>query len=100
MQVRIVPSDPGAPAGKLADAELHFKDGPLAGLKLVGFAVWEGRDGSPNVTLPARQYAVNGERRRFLLVRPASEAGSTDALRDLIVRAFQDNDADVTRQAG
>jgi len=31
------------PAGKLADAELHFTDGPLAGLKLVGFGVWERR---------------------------------------------------------
>jgi hypothetical protein len=30
----------GAP-GKLADAELHFADGPLAGLKLIGFAMWE-----------------------------------------------------------
>jgi hypothetical protein len=27
-----------APPGKLADADLHFADGPLAGLKLIGFA--------------------------------------------------------------
>jgi hypothetical protein len=27
------------PARKLADAELHFTDGVLKGLKLVGFAV-------------------------------------------------------------
>jgi hypothetical protein len=43
------------PPGKLADAELHFHDGPLAGLKLIGFAVWERRTGSGrNVTFPAR----------------------------------------------
>ena len=40
MKVKIVPRTAGAPAGKLADAELHFSDGLLAGLKLVGFTVW------------------------------------------------------------
>jgi hypothetical protein len=30
----------GAP-GKLADAKLHLADGPLAWLKLVGFAIWQ-----------------------------------------------------------
>jgi hypothetical protein len=29
------------PAGKLADAEVHFTDGPMHGLKLIGFTVWE-----------------------------------------------------------
>lgn len=48
------------PPGKLADAELHFTDGVLAGLKLVGFAVWERRNGVCTVTFPARRYAVNG----------------------------------------
>lgn len=70
---------------------------PLAGLKVVGFAVWEGRHGSPDVTLPSRQYSVNGERRLFLLVRPASEAGSTDTLRDLIARPFRDAGAGAAR---
>ena len=60
------------PPGKLADAELHFADGcPLDGLKLIGFSVWERRSGGGrNVTFPARQYAVNGERRSFALLRP------------------------------
>jgi hypothetical protein len=31
------------PAEKLADAELHFIDGELDGLKLIGFAVWPQR---------------------------------------------------------
>src|SRR5438876_8511744 len=44
---------------------------PLAGLKLIGFSIWERRGGSGrNVTFPARQYAVNGERRSFALLRP------------------------------
>jgi hypothetical protein len=35
--VKITTNDTGNPAGKLADAELHFVDGALAGLKLIGF---------------------------------------------------------------
>ena len=62
MVVKIVPNDKGNPPGKLADAELHFTDGVLDGLKLIGFAVWERRSGSGrNVTFPARQYV--GQRR-------------------------------------
>lgn len=89
MQIEIVHNENGGPAGKLADAELHFREGPLAGLKLVGFSIWEGREGGTHVTLPARQYTVNGERRRFVLLRPASEAGTTDVLRDAIGRAYE-----------
>ena len=35
--VKIQPNDHGNPPGKLADAELHFTNGPLDGLKLIGF---------------------------------------------------------------
>ena len=69
--VKFTPNEKGNPPGKLADAELHFTDGVLDGLKLLGFAVWERRTGNGrNVTFPARQYAVNGERRSFALLRP------------------------------
>ena len=74
VSVKIIPNEPGAPAGKLADAEVVFEAdaGPLSGMKLIGFAVWERRDGGRNVTFPARQYSVNGERRTFALLRPAT----------------------------
>ena len=37
--VKITPNDRGNPAGKLAEAELHFGgEPPLAGLKLIGFS--------------------------------------------------------------
>ncbi len=89
--VRILPADHGAPAGKLADIELHFTSGALEGLKLLGFTVWEGRgDKSPSVSLPARQYVVNGERRTFTLLRPTGDAQTQDALRAALLAAFAD----------
>jgi hypothetical protein len=88
MKIHITPNDKGNPPGKLADAELHFDDGPLVGLKLTGFAIWERRGGhGKNVTFPARSYSVNGERRSFALLRPAD--GTTDAVRDLIIAAYE-----------
>ena len=54
MVVKITPNDKGNPPGKLADAELHFSSGPLEGLKLIGFAIWERRNGGRTVTFPAR----------------------------------------------
>src|ERR1700688_1036422 len=71
LTVKITMNDRSNPPGKLADAELHFCTGPLAGLKLIGFSVWERRSGAGrNVRFPARQYSVNGERRSFALLRP------------------------------
>ena len=90
MTIKITPNDKGNPVGKLAEAELHFSDGPLAGLKLIGFSIWERRGGGPgrNVTFPSRSYAVNGERRSFALLRPIVDVTSQDKLRALILEAF------------
>ncbi len=89
MVIKIVPNDKGNPPGKLADAELHFTSGVLEGLKLIGFAVWERKTGNGrNVTFPARQYSVNGERRSFALLRPLAETTAQDRIRDLILQAY------------
>lgn len=93
MTVKFFPNDKGNPTGKLADAELHFSGGPLDGLKLIGFAVWERRSGGRNVTFPARQYSVNGERRSFALLRPVTDTESQDRLRDLILDAYREHEA-------
>lgn len=91
MTVKIAMNDKGNPVGKLADAELHFTDGPLEGLKLIGFAIWERRSGSGrNVTFPARQYSVNGERRSFALLRPIVDVTAQNKIRELILTAFQE----------
>ena len=87
--VKITPNDKGNPPGKLADAELHFTEAPLDGLKLIGFSIWERRGGSGrNVTFPARLYSVNGERRSFALLRPILDTMAQDKIRDLILEAF------------
>ncbi len=93
MVVKILPNDKGNPPGKLADAELHFAGDVLEGLKLIGFAIWERRGGSGrNVTFPARQYSVNGERRSFALLRPVVDATAQDRLRELILEAYADHE--------
>ena len=90
-QDRIIANEKGNPPGKLAEAELHFTDGPLEGLKLIGFSVWERKSGTGrNVTFPARQYSVNGERRSFALLRPAIDSTAQNRIRDLILQAYQD----------
>jgi hypothetical protein len=86
--VRFVPNAKGPPPGKLADAEINFNEGPLAGLKLIGFAIWERRGGGRNLTFPARQYSVNGERRSFALLRPIADAAAQDSMRDMILSEY------------
>lgn len=127
IRIKIIPAEKG-PAGKLADAELHFPvidDAARAGLqstlavaygqqqheakaiqhaialalaldgaKLIGFAIWERRAGTGrNVTFPARQYSINGERRSFALLRPTEHTNDTQSrIRDLILHAYADHE--------
>jgi len=89
MTVKIMPNDKGNPPGKVADAELHFSEGPFEGLKLIGFAIWERRGGGGyNVTFPARTYSVNGERRSFALLRPIGDSTAQDRIREIILQAY------------
>jgi hypothetical protein len=83
LTVKITPNDKGNPPGKLADAELHFGGAsPLGGMKLIGFCIRERRGGAGrNVTFPARQYAVNGE-------RPLVDTTAQTAIRDRILEAY------------
>ena len=100
MGSKIVPNDKGTPPGKLADAELHFTDGVLDGLKLIGFAVWERRSGSGrNVTFPARQYVVNGDRRSFALLRPVADAAAQERVRELVLEAYAEYEESATQAA-
>jgi hypothetical protein len=87
--VKIVLVARDGPPGKLADAELHFRLGPLEGMKLVGFGIWEHANGVDlTVTFPTDHYSVNGERRRFVLLRPIADQGLNRVVRDLILDAY------------
>jgi hypothetical protein len=53
--------------------------------------IWERRGGSGrNVTFPARQYSVNGEKRSFTLLRPIADTAAQERIRDLILKAYGD----------
>ena len=94
MTIKIIQNDKGNPPGKLADAELHFTEGALAGLRLIGFSIWERRvGGGRNVTFPARSYSVNGERRSFAVLRPITDTCAQDRIRDLILETYADSEA-------
>ncbi|MEK7996643.1 MAG: hypothetical protein AAB403_22805 [Planctomycetota bacterium] len=68
--------------------------GPLAGLQLLRFAVWERRSvEGRRVTFPARTYSVNDERRSFALLRPFSEATSQHRIRCLVLAAYAEAEA-------
>jgi len=93
--VKIIANDKGNPPGKLADAEVHFLSGPLEGLKLIGFSVWERKTGGGrNVTFPARTYSVNGERRSFSLLRPVGDTTAQNRVRDLVLQAYAEFEAE------
>src|SRR3954452_20396391 len=84
VSVKIIPTEQGSPAGKLADAEVVFEAeaGPVSGMKLIGFAVWERRGGGRSGTFPAGQDSVNGERGSFALLRAANgEQSAQEAIR-------------------
>lgn len=102
MTVKVTLNQKATPVGQVAEAELHFTEGPLQGMKLVGFGVWERRGGSGrNVTFPARSYSVNGERRSFALLRPSGLDSSSNGenLRELILAACAKAEADAAVQS-
>ena len=89
IEVKIRRNEHTTPVGKLADAEVHFTSGVLAGLKLVGFGVWTRRDGlGCHVTFPARQFTVHGERRSFALLRAVHDPSALGQIRARVIDAF------------
>ena len=98
IEVKIRRNERALPIGKLADAELHFTSGVLEGLKLVGFAVWQRRDGpGRTVSFPARQFIVHGDKRNFALLRAVHDLGAQQQVRDLVLQAY---DAQIAQAEG
>ena len=96
--IQILKTNGHSAPGKLADAEIHFTGGELDGLKLVGFAVWQRRDGrGENVSFPARQFTVHGDRRSFSLLRWIAKREAQDRLERSILDAYAAKPAELER---
>jgi hypothetical protein len=64
----------GGPERLVCDAEVMFEEFPLAGMKLVGFALWRTADGGLAVTFPSRAFGGGTERKFFEYLRSADGA--------------------------
>lgn len=92
MQIKIFPNEYGANREKLADVELHFTGGPLAGLKLVGFALWKASADLPHLTFPQREYTDSmGMRRKFTMLRPITDPTAARGLTEAILEAYDED---------
>lgn len=89
MRVQFVEKDNG-PERLVCDAEIVFEEGALAGMKLVGFAVWRGAEGDVYVTFPSRAFGTATDRKFFDYLRSA-EPGAADAakVKSWILEEFQ-----------
>jgi hypothetical protein len=91
MRVHYVLNHGGTPESKLADVEIHFEEGLLYGLKLVGCSVWRGKKGENlTVLVPSRSYATAGGVRYYELLRGADGAAEATKGDKEAVRRFKD----------
>ena len=74
---------------RLAEGKLVFKGGPLDGCSLMGFTIWQSRNGTgENVTFPARQYTNgNGDKRSFSFIQ--GDSASLSQLRQVVLEAYR-----------
>ena len=86
VQIELVPVSTN---NRLADGKIVFTGGPLDGCHLVGFTIWQNRNGhSENVTFPARAYTNStGEKRSFSYIQ--GDAASLSQLRQVILDAYR-----------
>ena len=62
--------------------------------------IWERRDGNGlNVTFPARQFTVGGERRSFSLLRYVDNPAAQDRLREFLLQAYEAHEPEIQHQA-
>ena len=91
MRVQFVSRENG-PERLLCEAEVVFDAaaGPLAGMKLVGFSLWQGPDGEVYVTFPSRAFGAGSDRRFFDFLRSAEgEVADARRVKGWIVEEFR-----------
>ena len=71
MRVQFVKRE-SAPERLVCEAEVVFdEEGPLKGMKLVGFSLWRSAEGEVYVTFPSRAFGAGNERKYFDFLRSA-----------------------------
>jgi len=89
-KVQFVARDNG-PERLVCEAELVFEgEGPLGGMKLVGFSLWRDAEGEVFVTFPSRAFGAGGERRYFDYIRSVEGNGAhAKALKAWILEEYR-----------
>jgi len=75
-RVEFIPRQNG-PERLVTEAEIHFEDGPLAGMRLVGFSIWRSAEGELYVTFPSRAFGAGTERKYFDYLRAVDGSAET-----------------------
>ena len=75
-RVQFIPRQNG-PERLVTEAEILFEDGPLGGMRLVGFSIWRSTEGELYVTFPSRAFGAGTERRYFDYLRAVDSAPET-----------------------
>lgn len=90
MRVQFVEKENG-PERLVCEAEIIFdEDGPLAGMKLVGFSLWRSPDGEVFVTFPSRAFGAGSERRYFDYLRSTEgTAGEAKRVKGWILDTYR-----------
>ena len=68
MRVQFTEREQG-PERLVCEAEIHFEEGPISGMRLVGFSLWRSPEGEVYVTFPSRAFGSGAERRFFDYLR-------------------------------
>ena len=76
VQVQFIPRQNG-PERLVTEAEIHFEDGPLGGMRLVGFSIWRSTEGELYVTFPSRAFGAGTERKYFDYLRAVDGSAET-----------------------
>ncbi len=87
--MRILFYPTGLTGAKIADVELHFDDGPLAGLKIVDIGLHRIAVGFV-CSWPVRRFtSAGGASRQVAMLRPSDDTGSLLHLEATIVAAWR-----------
>ena len=78
MRVQFVERE-NSPERLVSEAEIHFDEGALEGMRLVGFSLWRSPEGELYVTFPSRAFGSGSERRFFDYLR--STDGTLDGVK-------------------